>query len=669
MNSYSPAKPLYALLLVCAFFTAFSLGQDKTWRPVSQQELDLKAAVAEPEAEAEAIFWDVWIDDSDSDGFSMRHYVRVKVFTERGREKYSKVDIPYIRGLKIKELAARVVRADGTSVEIAEKDIFDREIIKAGGVKVKAKSFAVPNIEPGVIVEYRYKESYSDGGASGMRLAFQRDIPIQSLSYFYKPYNSREPRFQPYNLQGVKFEKDKKGFWLANRTNVPAFKEEPRMPPEDNVRPWMMLTSTGIAFTEASAFSLSFVIKDPSNMNMYWGGVAAEHRPILEFMKKGEGEIRKVAEQVVAGAATQEEKLKRIYEFCQREIRNTSFEPSLTDEERKKLPQIKSVADALKKKVGSSMYVDLLFGAMASSLGMEVRLALAGDRSKMFFNPNMTNEKFVHPAAIGVKVGDDFHLYNPGVKFLPFGMLAWYEEDTYALLVGEKMNLWKETPLSSHDKTKTKRTAKLKLLEDGTLEGDVREELTGHHALSYRLENHDETAAKREEALRDDLKRRLSTAEVSSVTVENVDDHSKPVIQSYRVRIPSYAQKTGKRLFLQPGFFEYGNNAVFSSSTRKYDIYFRYPWSESDKIEIELPKGFELDNADAPDPLSDTSKISSLDVKIGYDDKTHRLVYGREFYFGGNGKILFPAKSYEPLKNLWDAFHKIDAHTITLKQN
>ena len=669
MNSISPAKPLYALLLVCAFLTSFSLAQDKTWRPVSQQELEQKAAVAEADADAEAIFWDVWIDDSDSDDLSMRHYVRVKVFTERGREKYSKFDIPYVRGLKIKDLAARVVRADGSSVEITEKDIFDREIIKAGGVKVKAKSFAVPNIEPGVIVEYRYKEAISDGGASGMRLAFQRDIPIQSLSYYYKPYSGKEPRYQPYNMQGMKFEKDKNGYWLASRKNVPAFREEPRMPPEDNVRPWMMLTSTGFALTGATAFGISFVIKDPSSPNLYWGGVATEHRPFLEFMKKGSGDIKKVAEQITAGAAGDEEKLKRIYEYCQREIRNTTFDPTLTEEERKKLPQIKSVGDALKKKVGSSMYVDLLFGAMASSLGMEVRIALSGDRSKMFFNPNMTNEKFVHPAAIGVKIGDEFRMYNPGLKFLPFGMLAWYEEDTYALLVGEKLNLWIETPLSGHDSTKTKRTAKLKLLEDGTLEGDVREEMTGQNALSYRLENHDESAAKREETLRDDVKRRLSTAEVSDVTVENIDDHSKPLVQSYKIRIPSYAQKTGKRLFLQPGFFEYGNSPVFSSSGRKYDIYFRYPWSESDKIEISLPKGFTLDNADTPAPMADTSKISSLDVKLAYNQASHALIYGREFYFGGNGKILFPAASYQPLKSLWDAFHKIDSHTITLKQD
>ena len=669
MNPFPSSKPLFALLFTCALFSFATLAQDKAWRPVAQAELDQKAAVAEPGADAEAIFWDTWIDDSDIDDLSMRHYVRVKVFTERGREKYSKFDIPYIRGMKIKELTARVVRADGSAVEITQKDIFDREIVKAGGVKVKAKSFAVPNIEPGVIVEYRYKEVIDDGAASGMRLAFQRDIPIQSLSYYYKPYNSNEPRYQQYNLKGLRFEKDKNGYWLANRKNVASFQEEPRMPPEDNVRPWVMLTGTGFALTGASMFGVSFVIKDPSSPNLYWGGVAAERRPIVDFMKKGSGDIKKTAAEVAGSAGTDEEKLRLLYEYVQREIRNTSFDPTITAEERKKLPQIKSIGDVLKRKTGEGMYVDLLFGAMASSLGMEVRIALAGDRSKMFFNPNMTNESFVNPAAIAVKVGDQFRLFNPGLKFLPFGMLAWYEEDTFALLVGEKMNQWIETPLSGHDKTRSKRTAKLTLLEDGTLEGDVEEEMTGQTALSYRIENHDEPAAKLEEILRDDVKRRLSTAEVSNVVVENVADPSKPVVQRYRIKIPSYAQKTGKRLFLQPGFFEYGNNPVFSGATRKYDIYFSYPWSESDKVEITLPKGFALDSADAPSPLADSAKISSLDVKIGYDNAGHKLVYGREFFFGANGKILFPAASYAPLKNLWDAFHKIDSHTITLKQN
>jgi hypothetical protein len=47
-----------------------------------------------------------------------------------------------------------------------------------------------------------------------------------------------------------------------------------------------------------------------------------------------------------------------------------------------------------------------------------------------------------------------------------------------------------------------------------------------------------------------------------------VTDPSKPLVYQYKIRIPNYAQKTGKRLFLQPGFFEYGAAPMFSTATR-----------------------------------------------------------------------------------------------------
>ncbi len=92
----------------------------------------------ESDADAEAIFWEVRVDDA-SEEMVMKHYVRVKVFNKRGREKYSKVDIPYIKGAKIKNIMARVIKPDGSTVELAKTDVFDREIAKADKVKIKAK--------------------------------------------------------------------------------------------------------------------------------------------------------------------------------------------------------------------------------------------------------------------------------------------------------------------------------------------------------------------------------------------------------------------------------------------------------------------------------------------------------------------------------------------------
>src|SRR5688500_2891882 len=116
MKILSQRKLYFVLSLACACVVLSStvFGQDKDWRPISPEELSAKTAVVEPNADAEAMFWEVRIDDSSADGITLSHYVRVKVFTERGREKYSKFDIPFIKGMKIRDLAARVTRGDGS---------------------------------------------------------------------------------------------------------------------------------------------------------------------------------------------------------------------------------------------------------------------------------------------------------------------------------------------------------------------------------------------------------------------------------------------------------------------------------------------------------------------------------------------------------------------------
>jgi hypothetical protein len=664
-------SPRRILPLLAAFVSlmigasAHPLG-DIEWRPVTPEELAMKTPKVEPDADAEAIFWEVRIDDS-SDDLAMQHYVRVKIFTDRGREKYNKLDIPFSRKVKIKDIAARVIKPDGTPIEITKQDIVEKEIIKAGGVKLKVKSFALPNLEIGSIVEYRYREVASEAGAAGMHLKFQRDIPVQTLSYYYKPYSKKEPNYKRFNFSDTEFVKDEKGFWVATRKNIAAFKEEPRMPPEDQVIPWMLLQATRVNFIEASAFSVAFTIKDPSNPTIYWGAVSTEQKGWYEFMTRPDKEVKRIAEEVTASASTTEAKLDKLYEYCQTQIRNTTFDPTLTDEDRKKLAPNKSVGEVLKHKYGSTQFIDLLFGAMADALGLPTRVAFLSDRSELFFKPEMANDAFIHPGAVAVKVGDDWKFYDPGVKFLPPGMLVWYKEGLWALMVGDAGYVWWRTPLSDQEKSLTKRTARLKLLDDGTVEGDVRVEYQGQSGLIYKLDSYDDSDQKREDSLKDEVKARMSTADLSNIRFENINEPRKPLICTYNIRVPGYAQKTGKRLFIQPSFFEHGGSAVFPNTERKYDIYFHYPWSESDDIEFELPEGYGLDNADRPQAFN-ASGVSAYSVEMGVTTDHHTLIVKRKFFFGGGGNIVLPVSSYSQLKAVFDRLHQNDEHTITLKQ-
>ena len=129
----------FHFLLVSLCLTALlplpaSAGDD--WKPIDPAELALKAPVVEKDADAEALFWEVRVADEvdgDSPRTVLSHYVRIKIFTERGRESQSKIDIPFMNNWSVKDIAARTIKPDGTIVEIKKSDILERTIVKEGG--------------------------------------------------------------------------------------------------------------------------------------------------------------------------------------------------------------------------------------------------------------------------------------------------------------------------------------------------------------------------------------------------------------------------------------------------------------------------------------------------------------------------------------------------------
>src|SRR5215210_7530931 len=90
--------PNLLLAFGCVTFAARpALAGDKgweDWKPIDPAHLSLKAPVVEKDADAEVIFWEVQVDAS-SDRKVFMNYIRIKIFTERGRESQSKIDLPY----------------------------------------------------------------------------------------------------------------------------------------------------------------------------------------------------------------------------------------------------------------------------------------------------------------------------------------------------------------------------------------------------------------------------------------------------------------------------------------------------------------------------------------------------------------------------------------------
>jgi hypothetical protein len=656
--SFYPLIALFVCLRVFAPMPATAAAED--WKVVDPAELALKTPTVEKEADAEGLFWEVRIDDSPDGDLIFTHYLRVKVFTDRGRESQSKIDLPfgnfYGSEVKIKDIAARTIKSDGSIVELKKEDIFERTIVKVSGLKVKARSFAMPSVEPGCIIEYRWREVRVKSTAHYLRLQFQRDIPVRRVQYLIKPYDYEGLSFNSVTMHGQSspWVKEKNGFYSTTMTNMPAMQEEAYMPPEDQVKTWMLVY-----------YKRGDARPDPDK---YWSEIGKTFYEDNKSLIKPNDEVKKLAASLIAEAKTDDEKLQRLFDYCRTNIKNAGNDASgLSTEEREKLKDNKSPADTLKRGIGYGRDIDTLFAALANAAGFDARIALSPDRGDLFFDKGLPNSYFIDPRNIAVNVGGTWKFFNPGYNYIPYGMLLWREEGEQALITDPKQPLWVETPMSPPDKSQIKRRATLKLTDDGTLECGVSIQYSGHWAIERKEEIDEESETQRVDRLKSEVKEQMSAAEITDIKIENVTDHVKPLVYTFHVRVPGYAQRTGKRIFVQPAFFQRGVEPLFATGGRRHPIYFHFPWSEDDQVHIELPPGYALDNADAPAPFG-SGKISEYRPALSVTSDGKTLVYKRTFFFGGGNAVLFPLETYPAMKGYFDQLHKQDNHNIALKQ-
>jgi hypothetical protein len=642
---------------------------DMVWQPVTQAELQMKAPTVDKDAGVEALFWRVHVMDEVLGQEFQRvlyHYVRLKIFNEDGKEKASTLDIEYPDQSAIDYIAGRTIKPDGTIVELSKDAIHERVVAKASGVKIRARSFAMPGVEVGAIVEYRWKEIRDRSGLRPFRLQFQREFPVEKVTYFIKPIPREEMEsyginaqmaVRPFNCRPSAITQDKEGYNVTSLENVPAFQEEPMMPGEPNVRPWLLVTYR----TDGGK-------RDPDK---YWAGVGKASYGDLKQSLKTNGDLKRNAAEAVSGAKDDNEKVVRLIQYIRANVRDL-YGHDVSDEDRakvlKKRPKDRgaTAAEIFKSGMGSADELNILFAALAMEIGLDARPALIANRDDLVFNKGLTEAFFLRSIDMAVMIDGKWKIYDVSARMLPPEMLGWREEGVLALVADPKDPDFVLSPVSPPDDSLSSRTAKLTLAADGTLEGDVEEKWTGHAAFDRRYDLRDESESSQLEQEKDAIVKLYPRAEVSDLHLDNIPKPEQPLDLRYHIRIPGYAGRTGKRILFQPLFFERSDAPVFTSADRRYDVVFPYAWRESDDVSIALPAGFELEKAESPGDLP-IGGVGAYALHMSVADG-RTLSCKRDLTFGNGGNIYYQVKLYPALKNVFDEVSRRDAVTLSLLQ-
>jgi hypothetical protein len=633
------------------------------WQPITDAERQLNAPIVDANAGVEAFFWKVWVSDeliTDDVQRVLYHYVRLKVFNEEGKKKIATMEIPYRQNTYVTSIAARSVKADGTAVELSKDAVFERDIVRAGRLKLKAKSFAIPGVEAGSIVEYRWKETLDSTGLWYLRAQFQREYPIEQVTYFVKPLprdiTSYTMRVLSFNCKTPAFKRERDEFESVTLQKMPAFEEEPLMPAEENVRAWAL-----IYYTDAG---------ERPNPDEFWAKEGKRiYKDRKEAARAGNDVIAAAAEAAGGGVSTGE-KAARLLRYERAHVRNF-LDPGVTTAERAKVyssmpkRRLRTAGEIFKSGLGTSREMNDLFAALGREVGLDARPARTGSRDDLLFDRRLTDSYFLDNGAVAIRDGDRWQLYDASDPLLEAGKLTWQAEGMAALVTDAKQPEFITVPATPAEDSLTSRTAKLTLEEDGTLEGDLERTWTGHSAYDRRENFQEESEAQQQERVKDEILRTYPQAEVTAIQLENVKDPERPLRVRCHVRIPLYAQRTGKRMFFQPFFFQRGVAPLLSASTRKYDVHLRYGWKEQDNVTIQLPPGFELEGAETPPPL-DFGPLGSYKVRLA--TRKGEVIARRDFVFGREDRLVFPKSAYPTLKNAFDDIHHRDNHVLALKE-
>ena len=634
-----------------------SAAAAERWKAPNPAELALAAPAIDKDADAEILEWDVRVAeelDGDSPSTVFDHYIRLKIFTDRGRDTYGRVDLTYADSVRIFGVEARTIAADGSIREVRKADIFRRTLVKGDDLQVEAVSFALPGVQKGSIVEYGWKEQHADSLAANLRLPTQREVPVHVVRYHIKPLGLEdmgyEMRLHGFQMVLPPLKREANDFYLLTVEKIPALREEPHMPPERQVAPWVLVyyERTG-APREPKAFWEDLVKRESDEARKLW-------RPT--------DEVRRAAAEACAGAATPEQKVAALVKYVRGKVQRTDVDTAPLELARGDTRD-RSAKEVLKRGRGDAADTLTVFLALAQAAGLDARLALVADRADIGFDPALPIRALLPGRVAAVRVGEAWRFIDPASRYSPEARLSWWHEGQTALVSGAKGAEVLNTHVSQPADTVRRRVGRFRLLPDGALEGDLSFEYTGHWGAGLKEREDEDTPAEREESFKTLMTGRLTGAELSEIRVENVADIDKPYRVTAKLRVPAYAQRTGSRLIFQPNVFERGVDAIFTRADRHLPIFFNYGRTEDDEVTIELPADYAIEPSPVPAPLALKPAFShAVTTQVG----DGRLVLKRRLVFGDQEMLVLESKYYDTLKAFFTRMHQNDGVAISVKR-
>lgn len=574
--------------------TSLAYPTDSLWRWAQHLEKKYPGQIA-------YVLIDYGKDILRSDGSELYRYHAATYIAKSDGVNYGSRSIWFEDGRsRARVLFGRTITPDGQELWLSPDDI-SVSSPASGAVFFsygKRLSFSLPQVSPGVIVEYCYEtDEYNPADTMFFNPGFYLGSDVPSC---ISRFDVELPRGKFFQYVAEHFDdtlasvptitdNDSTQVYSWIRTDIPPFIDEPRSPGFGDIMPHIEGT----------------IMKD-WNYFYDWGTMMLKDRLVATEA------VEAKTQEIIGDADNVWEKIARLFYFAQRDIHYISIKGSISSGKNGHPADF-----TLKRGYGDCTDKAVLFSTMLGLLGIEAHpisimtndrytptrkipnlssdhkivLAFFGGR-KVFFDPTATTIRLVPPSSPDDSThyirGDDM-----GITYLdPLGREIGY------------------TPVTPPAKNYKQLTLKMALNDDGRLSGRIDYDLLGYYESRYRGYWEWQQPSKRPRIFADWLAGLIPSANIDSFYISDPGDLSTPFVMGLTFTADDYPDEAGKLWLVQiPGADNLLSFPEAALIKRKYPIEYSYPYRREIKGVLAIPEGIAVeyipDSVDYETPYAD----------------------------------------------------------------
>ena len=423
--------------------------------------------------------------------------------------------------------------------------------------------------------------------------------------------------------------------------DVPAIKEEPYLTTIENY-------TTKIKF-ELSSRDYTKIGGDFKNFTTSWNDIVRQLIDDPDFggqIKPGNF-VKETVEKLIAGKTSEKEKALAIYDYVQHNLK--------WDETKTYMPS-KPLRKILDEKIGNSAEINLILLTMLQKAGISADPVILSTRSHGILTPLHASLSDCNYIIVRATIDNKPVLMDATEPNLPAGLLPYRCLNGKGVLV--KTDLSEDIELTNVPSgTSTMATLEI---QHGKLTGKILNKLIGLDAFDFRQEVKKAGGSDAQFKL---LKEKSEGIEYLSYSYPKIDSIYSDVNKAYDVSIESNGDEDASILYIYPMATQRMTKNPFTTLTREYPVDFGVPYTESYKLNLTIPDGYQVEELPKNKSIVLDDKVGIFTYQIAQMDR--RVVLNMRFSIL---KSLFLPSEYPNLKSFFDLIVAKEAEQIVLKK-